>query len=205
MPDLSVLTSYLEIVFINVVLSGDNVVVIAMAAAGLADHLRARAIVIGIVAATLTRIVFSIIAVELLAIPGLELAGGLLLLVVCWKMFEELRAASDANDEAGEGAHATKKTLGQAVTQIVVADVSMSLDNVLAVAGAAQQNIPALVFGLILSVTLMGLAASQIARLLGRYRWIGWAGLLIIVYVALSMLWEGGHELYALLQGGAAA
>jgi YjbE family integral membrane protein len=193
-PDFPALAAYLQIVFINVVLSGDNVVVIGMAAASLRPELRSKAIMAGIAAATLIRIGFAVAATQLLAITGLLLAGGLLLLWVCWKMYEELR--QHAGPSAGDGLqHAgPPKTLAQAVVQIVVADVSMSLDNVLAVAGAARDNLPALIFGLILSVVLMGFAASLIARLLGRYRWIAWVGLLIIVYVAVTMLYAGADQ-----------
>jgi YjbE family integral membrane protein len=192
--DLSALAAYLQIIFINVVLSGDNVVVIGMAAAALRPEVRSKAIMTGIAAATIIRIVFAAIATQLLAVTGLLVAGGLLLLWVCWKMFEELRQhdAAPALDGAVER---QEKTLAQAIIQIVVADVSMSLDNVLAVAGAARQNLPALVFGLILSVVLMGFAASLIARLLSQHRWIAWIGLLIIVYVAITMLYGGADQL----------
>ena len=194
-PDLPALAAYLQIIFINVVLSGDNVVVIGMAAAALRPELRPKAIMAGIAAATLIRIVFAIVATQLLAVTGLLVAGGLLLLWVCWKMFEEL-CQHDAGDAAAETlAQGHEKTLAQAVVQIVVADVSMSLDNVLAVAGAARANLPALVFGLILSVVLMGLAASLIARLLARHRWIAWIGLLIIVYVAATMIYAGADQI----------
>jgi YjbE family integral membrane protein len=203
LPDLSSIANYLQIIFINVVLSADNVVVIGMAAAGLTAALRPKAIAVGIAAAAVIRVVFSLVAVRLLAITGLLLAGGLLLLWVCWKMFEELRQAHGAAGDSGPEPDAppgglapvARKTFGQAVGQIILADVSMSLDNVLAVAGAAQQDMMALVFGLILSVALMGLAASQLARLLERYRWIGWVGLAIIIYVAGNMIYEGTLEL----------
>jgi YjbE family integral membrane protein len=194
--DLSSFAGYLQIVFINVVLSGDNVVVIGMAAAGLAPAMRTKAIAVGIIAATIIRIAFSVVAVHLLAITGLLLAGGLLLLWVCWKMYQELRQPED-HSSAGDATPAVQKSFTQAVTQIVIADVSMSLDNVLAVAGAAHDNMTALVFGLILSVALMGLAAAQIAKLLARYRWIGWIGLAIIVYVAGNMIYHGSLDLLA--------
>jgi YjbE family integral membrane protein len=194
--DATTLSAYLEIITINIVLSGDNVVVIGMAAATLVPELRAKAILAGIAAATVIRIGFALLATQLLAIPGLQLVGGLLLLWVCWKMYEELRAQDRADHPtADEIAHLPRKTLRQAVTQIIVADVSMSLDNVLAVAGAAKHNITALVFGLVLSVVLMGVAASLVARILDRYRWIAWIGLLIIVYVAVTMLYEGADQL----------
>lgn len=194
--DAATLSAYLEIITINIVLSGDNVVVIGMAAASLPAELRSKAILAGIAAATVIRIGFALLATQLLAVPGLQLVGGLLLLWVCWKMYEELREQGQAHaPTADEVANLPRKTLREAVTQIIIADVSMSLDNVLAVAGAAKQNITALVFGLVLSVVLMGLAASLVARILDRYRWIAWVGLLIIVYVAATMLYEGADQL----------
>ncbi len=193
--DLSAVAAYLQIVLINIVLSGDNVVVISMAAATLAPALRHKAIFAGIAAATVIRIIFALVATQLLAFTGLLVAGGLLLLWVCWKMFEELRSSEPDGDVVpGDVAAPAQKTLGQAVVQIVVADISMSLDNVLAVAGAARQNWTALIFGLLLSVVLMGLAASLIARLLARYRWIAWVGLAIIVYVAIGMIYGGADQ-----------
>ena len=157
------------------------------------------------------RIGFALIATQLLNITGLLLAGGLLLLWVCWKMYQELRvphAASDAgasrrsasadlNADGTVAGGAPRKTLRQAVTQIIIADVSMSLDNVLAVAGAAREHPTVLIFGLALSIALMGIAASLIARLLNRHRWIAWVGLLIILYVALHMIWEGWLDIRA--------
>ena len=193
--DFSSIANYLQIIFINVVLSGDNVVVIGMAAAGLAPAMRSKAIAVGILAATIIRVAFSVVAVKLLAITGLLLAGGLLLLWVCWKIFEELRRPEIGDDDAAGGTPHVQKTFRQAVTQIVIADVSMSLDNVLAVAGAANNNMTALIFGLVLSVALMGLAAAQVAKLLASHRWIGWVGLLIIVYVAGNMIYHGALEL----------
>ncbi len=156
------------------------------------------------------RICFAAIAVKLLAVLGLLLVGGILLLWVCWKMWRELRTSQEDEREAAEslasdpvpakakagGAPKPRKTLGQAALQIVIADVSMSLDNVLAVAGAARDHFPVLVIGLILSVALMGLAASFIAKLLHRHRWIAYIGLLIILYVALDMIWRGAFEVW---------
>jgi YjbE family integral membrane protein len=195
--DAATASAYIEIITINIVLSGDNVVVIGMAAATLAPELRSKAILAGIAAATVIRIGFALLATQLLAVPGLQLVGGALLLWVCWKMYEELRQQdhADGPPTAEEIAKLPRKTLRQAVTQIIVADVSMSLDNVLAVAGAAKHNIPALVFGLVLSVVLMGVAAGLVARILDRYRWIAWIGLLIIVYVAITMFYEGTDQL----------
>lgn len=199
MSDLFVLsydaaTVLLQVIMIDLVLAGDNAVVIGLAAAGLPPERRSRAILVGIVAATVLRIVFAGIAIELLEIVGLLLAGGILLLWVCWKMWRELRGPSAEDTEAaltaGE-ARVPRKTFAQAAWQIVLADISMSLDNVLAVAGAARDHPVALVFGLGLSIVLMGIAASFIARLLNRHRWIAYLGLAIILYVALDMIWRG--------------
>jgi len=198
------IAAFLQVIMIDLVLAGDNAVVIGLAAAGLPKERRAHAILVGIIAATVLRIVFAGIALELLAIVGLLLAGGILLLWVSWKMWRELRGPSAEDTEAalsaGE-AHVPQKTFAQAAWQIVVADVSMSLDNVLAVAGAARDHPAALIFGLGLSIVLMGIAASFIARLLNRHRWIAYVGLAIILYVALDMIWRGGHEVWPHLFG----
>ncbi|KAB0682559.1 TerC family protein [Aureimonas leprariae] len=192
------LTALLQIVMIDLVLAGDNAIVIGLAAAGLPKEQRARAILVGIIAATVLRIVFAATTQWLLGFGGaLLVAGGLLLLYVCWKMWRELRQPQhdpDAEIAEAEG-RAGRKTLGQAVWQIVVADVSMSLDNVLAVAGAAGEHLWVLIVGLVLSIGLMGLAASLIAGLLQRYRWIAYVGLAIILYVAVKMLLEGVEQL----------
>jgi YjbE family integral membrane protein len=185
----------LQVIMIDLVLAGDNAVVIGLAAAGLAPERRGRVVLVGILAATVLRILFAAFAIQLLQIVGLLLAGGILLLWVCWKMWRELRGQRRAHVEA-DHAHAPPKTFAQAAWQIVVADVSMSLDNVLAVAGAAREHLVALVFGLALSVVLMGVAASLIARLLDRQRWIAYVGLAIILYVACDMIWRGGHEVW---------
>ncbi|MDH3263198.1 MAG: TerC family protein [Paracoccaceae bacterium] len=194
-----VVTAFFGVVMIDLTLAGDNAVVIGLAAAGLPAHQRKKAIMIGILAATLMRIGFASVAVQLLAIVGLLLAGGLLLLWVAWKMWQELRTPDpDPQAEFGETSLEThSKSLRQAVIQIIVADVSMSLDNVLAVAGAAREHPVVLVFGLALSIVLMGAAATFIARLLQRHHWIAWVGLVIILFVALRMIWHGGHEVLA--------
>ena len=184
----------LQVIMIDLVLAGDNAVVIGLAAAGLAPERRPRVILVGVIAATVLRIGFAWVAVDLLAIVGLLLAGGILLLWVAWKMWRELRGNSHGS---GDIAAAVKpKTFAQAAWQIVAADVSMSLDNVLAVAGAARDHPAALVFGLVLSVLLMGFAASFIARVLDRQRWIAYLGLAIILYVALDMIWRGALEVW---------
>jgi YjbE family integral membrane protein len=190
-------SAFLQVVAIDLVLAGDNAVVIGLAAAGLPPERRRRAILVGIIAATLLRLAFAAVAVELLAIIGLLLAGGILLLWVCWKMWRELRGTGTADTEAAQkegDAHPRGKTFAQAAWQIVMADVSMSLDNVLAVAGAAREHPGVLVFGLGLSIVLMGFAANLVARLLNRHRWIAYVGLAIILYVAIDMIWRGFLE-----------
>jgi YjbE family integral membrane protein len=203
-----VMTAFFQVIAIDLVLAGDNAIVIGLAAAGLPTEQRNKAVIIGILAATLLRIGFAAVTVQLLQMVGLLLAGGILLLWVCWKMWRELREshhesanAQEALANADLNADGTvsgqkKKTLRQATIQIIIADVSMSLDNVLAVAGAAREHPYVLVFGLVLSIALMGLAASFIARLLGKHRWIAYVGLVIILYVALKMIFDGGHEVW---------
>ena len=202
MPDW--LVALAQVLFIDIVLAGDNAIVVGMAAAGLPAEQRRKAIIWGIAAATVMRIGFASITVQLLAIVGITLAGGILLLWVCWKMFRELRVGGHEEERGAEAlgagtaeeatAGAPRKTLRQAVTQILVADLSMSLDNVLAVAGAAHGHPWVLVVGLAVSVVLMGVAATIIARLLARHRWIAWVGLLVILYVALQMIVQGTQQ-----------
>ncbi|MGT2500047.1 TerC family protein [Bradyrhizobium guangxiense] len=195
------LTALLQVVLIDLVLAGDNAVVIGLAAAGLPADQRRRAIVVGIAAATALRIVFAGVATQLLQVIGLLLAGGVLLLWVCWKMWRELREQAHAGQLAfshGGGADAApvqRKTFGQAAVQIVAADVSMSLDNVLAVAGAAREHPYILAFGLLLSVAMMGVAADLLGRVLQKQRWIAYVGLAIIIYVAFEMIYRGSLEL----------
>ena len=196
------LTALLQVVLIDLVLAGDNAVVIGLAAAGLPPGQRRRAIVVGIAAATVLRIVFAGGATQLLQVLGLLLAGGVLLLWVCWKMWRELReqaasagALAFGHAGAGSSSQMQHKTFRQAALQIVAADVSMSLDNVLAVAGAAREHPFILAFGLLLSVALMGVAADLIGRVLQKHRWIAYVGLAIIVYVAFEMIWRGSLEL----------
>ncbi len=187
------MAAFFSVVMIDLTLAGDNAVVIGLAAAGLPAAQRTKAILIGIAAATVLRIGFASVAVELLNIVGLLLAGGVLLLWVAWKMWQELREPPADLDGDGVADNAPK-TLRQAVTQIVIADVSMSLDNVLAVAGAAHEHPIVLVFGLALSIFLMGLLSGLIAKLLHKHRWIAYIGLLIILIVALRMVWEGAWD-----------
>ncbi len=186
------LNALVQVVLIDVALAGDNAVVVGLAVAGLPPPQQKRAIVLGIAAATVIRIVLGAVTLQLLDIIGLTLAGGVLLLWVCWKMFRELTHRPAA--ASGHQARRKRKTLRTAIIQILLADLSMSLDNVLAVAGAAEGSTWVLIAGLTISVALMGLAAGLVARLLERQRWIAWVGLLIVLYVALKMVWEGSTE-----------
>src|SRR3989344_2756467 len=201
-----------QVLMIDLVLAGDNAVAVGLAAAALAPVQRKKAIRIGLAAAVVLRIGFALITVQLLAIVGLLLAGGLLLLWVCWKMWRELRESATHDQaeaeaelelamqiEHGKGPSPEelglkRKSFGAALLQIMIADVTMSLDNVLAVAGAAHEHPWIMVFGLVLSIGLMGVAATFIARILTRRRWIGYVGLLIVLYVALHMVWDGARS-----------
>ncbi len=200
------LVALAQVIVVDLVLAGDNAIVIGIAVAGLPVEQRTRVMVLGIAAATALRIMFAAVTVQLLQIIGLLLAGGLLLLWVSWKLWRELRQQrleakrADAAETVrpGEiGERRPVKTMRDAVVQIVVADVSMSLDNVLAVAGVAREHTWVLVIGLGLSVAFMGLAAAFIARLLNRHQWIAYVGLAIILYVALRMIWQGAAEVIA--------
>jgi YjbE family integral membrane protein len=205
-PD--VLAAFAQVILIDLVLAGDNAIVIGLAAAGLPADQRNKAILVGVLAATVLRIAFAGVTTQLLKVVGLLFAGGLLLLWVCWKMWRELRTSHDAEGDGVESfsdydlnadgtiaGRAPRKTFAAAAWQIVVADVTMSLDNVLAVAGAAREHPIVLVFGLALSIALMGLAATMIARLLQRHRWIAYLGLAVILYVAVDMMVRGAQEL----------
>ena len=201
-----------QVLMIDLVLAGDNAVAVGLAAAALAPEQRRKAILIGLAAAVVLRIGFALITVQLLAIVGLLLAGGVLLLWVCWKMWRELReqATHDQAESTVEMEHALaihhgggaspeelgikRKSFGAALLQIMIADVTMSLDNVLAVAGAAHEHPWIMVFGLVLSIALMGVAATFIARILNKHRWIGYIGLIIVLYVALHMIWDGARS-----------
>ncbi len=201
----------LQVIMIDLVLAGDNAIVVGMAAASVARELRRKVIFYGILLAVVLRIVFAAVTMELLGIIGLTFAGGILLLWVCWKLWRDLTeeaeedASADLLDavnspdalDAGpaDGSRAPRKTLGQAIVQVAIADITMSIDNVLAVAGAADTHMNALVIGLALSVILMGVGATLIARLLNDHKWVGYIGLLMIVYVACSMIYKGGREI----------
>jgi YjbE family integral membrane protein len=205
-----------QVVVIDLSLAGDNAIVVGMAAAGLPQEQRSRAILFGMTGATVLLVLFAGITTQLLRLVGLMFAGGVLLLWVCWKMWRELRWSVGQEEEAVEAltgydvnADGTiagcmpRKTMGQAAGQIIIADLSMSLDNVLAVAGAAREHPFVLVFGLTVSILLMGVAATFIARLLQKYRWIAYVGLAVILYVALGMVYRGALDLHPIVSAAA--
>ena len=185
-----------QVILIDIVLAGDNAIIVGLVAATVPSEQRSRVIFAGIGAAAVLRIGFALVTVQLLQIIGLILAGGLLLLWVCWKLWRELRATGVADTRSADNSP-PPKSVGQAIFQIMLADVSMSLDNVLAVAGAAQEHTQALIFGLVLSVALMAFAATLVARLLERHRWIAYLGLGVIFYVAVTMIWAGAQQVIA--------
>lgn len=194
--------AFLQVLMIDLILAGDNAIVVGALAAGLPPEQRRKVIVIGVVAALVLRVIFALMVTWLLGIVGLVLAGGLLLLWVAWRMYRDIQGHREGAPEGGspeiEGDEhsgvAPAKSFAAAAWSVAVADVSMSLDNVLAVAGAAREHPGILIVGLIFAVALMGVAANIIAKYIERYRWIAWIGLLVIVYVALKMIWEGLHE-----------
>ena len=198
-PSASALVALGSVIMTDIALAGDNAIVVGMAAAGLPAEQRRKAILIGIAAAAALRIAFAVVAVQLLEVIGLVLAGGILLLWVSWKFWRELRDGNleqqaEAVIEGRTPKNVQPKTLGSATVQIIIADISMSLDNVLAVAGAAREHVWVLVTGLIFSVLLMGVAANFTAALLQKHHWLAYLGLLIIVYVACSMIWDGVNQ-----------
>jgi YjbE family integral membrane protein len=178
----------LQVLFIDLVLAGDNAMMIGLAVSGLPPHQRRTAMLAGIAGATVIRIAMALVAVKMLSLIGLTLAGGILLLWVVWKSYRELRETGEETNSRPVG------KLRAAIWRIIVADVSMSLDNVLAVAGAARAHPWVLAGGLLVSIALMGLAASLVARLLSRFRWLAWVGLAIILYVSLDMIYEGSLQ-----------
>ena len=193
----------LEILGVNLVLSGDNAVLIALAAAGLPADQRGKAIMFGMVLAVVLRVVLSVFAVYLLEVPGLLLVGGLLLLWIAYGFYRELRKEQKAEEHGGHSELMQPKTMATALRQIIIADVSMSLDNVLAVAGAARGNLPMLVLGLAISILLMGVAATLISRLLERFPVIAYLGVALIVWIGLKMVYEDATHLWARYGGGA--
>ncbi len=200
-PDLlSQLTVLMSVVLIDIVLAGDNAVVVGTAAAGLPHAQQRKVIIIGAALALVARVIFALVATQLLAIIGLLFAGGLLLLWVAWKIWRELHSNhGDGGEQAGKVA--VPKTMGSAIMQVAIADISMSLDNVLAVAGAARDHPRIMIFGLLLSIALMAVAAQLIARLIDRHRWIAYIGLGIVLVVAGKMIYEGAHEIFAAVNG----
>ncbi|QPQ54537.1 TerC family protein [Allosphingosinicella flava] len=200
----SALSAFGQVLMIDIMLAGDNAIVVGALAAGLPADQRKKVILIGIVAALVLRIIFALMVSWLLGIVGLVLAGGFLLLWVAWKMYREIRHTGESagSPEVDGDEHTglrSAKTFAGAAWAVALADVSMSLDNVLAVAGAARDHPGILIIGLLLSVALMGLAANVIAKYIERFRWIAWVGLAVIVYVALKMIWEGWHEVEPVL------
>jgi YjbE family integral membrane protein len=186
------ISSLFQVVLVDLVLAGDNLIVVGMVAATVAADKRRRVIIVGIAMAALMRIGFALVTVQLLNIPGLLFAGGLLLLWVAWKLWQDLRSSAKVSDSKSSG---NPRSVRQAVFQIALADLSMSLDNVLAVAGVARDHPVILVFGLALSIVFMGIGATVVVRALNRYHWIGYAGFAVILYVALSMIWTGAPDL----------
>jgi YjbE family integral membrane protein len=202
------LSAFGQVVLIDVVLAGDNAIVVGALAAGLPATQRKKVILIGIIAALVLRIIFALAVTQLLQIVGLILAGGLLLLWVAWRMWREINPrtalidvpGSDSDDFVATDAPPPAKSFAAAAWSVALADVSMSLDNVLAVAGAAREHPDILIAGLVLSVALMGIAANIIAQYIERYRWIAYVGLVVIVYVAFKMIWEGFNEVAPIVQ-----
>jgi len=195
----------LNITMIDLVLAGDNAIVVGIAASRVAPEIRAKVIFWGMTGAVILRIIFAVLTTHLLAITGLTLAGGILLLWVCWKMYREIATHIEQAEQiaASEAATAAQTVgFGSALLHIVAADLSMSLDNVLAVADAAKGNVTVLVLGLAIAILAMAIAANYIAKLLGKYPWITWIGLLIILYVAMDMIWRGSHEVACQTYGG---
>lgn len=201
------MAAFLQVLMIDIVLAGDNAIVVGALAAGLPADQRKKVIAIGVVAALVLRIVFALTVTWLLGIVGLVLAGGLLLLWVAWRMYRDIHSHAGEEHSAGspeiEGDEHSglpaSKSFAAAAWSVAVADVSMSLDNVLAVAGAAREHPGILIVGLIVAVAMMGIAANIIAKYIERFRWIAWVGLAVIVYVALKMIWEGFHEVQPVL------
>lgn len=188
-----------QVLLVDLALAGDNAIVVGMVAASVPEYQRKKVIFIGILIATVLRIGFSVGAVQLLQIIGLVLAGGILLLWVGWKLWREIQLSKTECDPAipgGVGVVQSEKSFGAAVFQITLADVSMSLDNVLAVAGAARDHVWVMIIGLTMSIALMAVASTQIAKLLKRNHWIAYIGLLVIFVISISMIWEGGNEVY---------
>ena len=189
-------STLIQVILIDLLFAGDNAIAIGMVAAGLPQHQRQKVIAVGIVLAVFFRIVLALVTVQLLKVPGLLIIGGVLLLWVCWRLFKDMGHEPDSQS-ATEGVNTSKPlSFKSALLQILIADITMSLDNVLAVAAIAKDHIVILIFGLLLSVALMLVGATMIANLLQKYKWIGYVGLILILFVAISMLWEGYHDIF---------
>ena len=208
----SALFALAQVLMINIVLSGDNAVIIGMVAARVAEKDQRQVILWGMAAAVVLRVLLALVAVDLLNVLGLSLAGGIILLWVAWRLYRDIREAAqekegletiaEATDPSAPHAHHlhhAKLPLKKAIIQIAIADISMSVDNVLAIAGAANENIPVLVIGLVVSIALMGVAATYVAKLLQKYHWLSYVGVVLIVYVAGEMIWEGGGDVPQIL------
>ena len=208
----SALFALAQVLMINIVLSGDNAVIIGMVAARVAEKDQRQVILWGMAAAVVLRVLLALVAVDLLNVLGLSLAGGIILLWVAWRLYRDIREAAqekegletiaEATDPSAPHAHHlhhAKLPLKKAIIQIAIADISMSVDNVLAIAGAANENIPVLVIGLVVSIALMGVAATYVAKLLQKYHWLSYVGVVLIVYVAGEMIWEGAGDVPQIL------
>ena len=192
-------STLIQVILIDLLFAGDNAIAVGLVAAGLPQSQRTKVIAVGIGLAVILRIIFAVATVQLLKIPGLLLLGGLLLLWVSWRLYVDLRKRTASEDAGGDAVESNSLTFKQALFQILAADVSMSLDNVLAVAGVAREHIAILIIGLVLSVVLMLVAATLIANILNRHRWIAYIGIAIILFVAGSMLWEGTQDIVVIL------
>lgn len=202
------MAAFIQVLLIDLVLAGDNAIVVGALAAGLSPEQRRKVILIGVGAALVLRIGFALVVQQLLGIVGLVLAGGILLLWVAWRMYRDLKGhgpgESPGSPEIVGDEHAglaSAKSFASAAWGVAIADVSMSLDNVLAVAGAAREHPGILIVGLVFAVAMMGIAANIIAKYIERYRWIAWVGLLVILYVALKMIWDGAHDVHPHIMG----
>ena len=193
---MSELSVFLQVVLVDILFAGDNAIAVGLVAAGLPKEQRTRVIAVGVGLAVVLRVFFATITVQLLKIPGLLVIGGLLLLWVCWRLYVDMNRHNETDSSTNSGEQVQSLSFRQALFQILAADVSMSLDNVLAVAGIAREHLTILIFGLVLSVVLMLVAATYIANLLQKHRWLAYVGIIIIFIVAITMLWEGSHDIF---------
>ncbi len=193
---MSELSVFLQVVLVDILFAGDNAIAVGLVAAGLPKEQRTRVIAVGVGLAVVLRVFFATITVQLLKIPGLLVIGGLLLLWVSWRLYVDMNRHNETDSSTNSGEQVQSLSFKQALFQILAADVSMSLDNVLAVAGIARDHLTILIFGLVLSVVLMLVAATYIANLLQKHRWLAYVGIIIIFIVAITMLWEGSHDIF---------